>query len=246
LLVETQGPFVFLAVLAPLVWRRGGPTPSGQPHPPLGPFIAFGGVLVAIYALYRTFDSWSFIRFLLPGLPMALALAVASTRASVHRLGAVFRVPALVALVTVPLAWGMRFTSTHDVLQLSVTEGRYVRVARHVAQTLPERSAIICVLHSGSLRYYAHRETLRFDWLAPTRLEPLLERLERRGYRPYFVLEDREEPLFRNRFAAETPLGALDWPPVARLHEPVVVSIYDPHDRERHLHGEVLATQVIE
>lgn len=245
-LVQTQGPFVFLAALAPLVWRRAGPTPSGQPRPPLGPFIAFGGLLAAIYLLYLPFDNWTFLRFLLPGLPIALALAVASTRTSLRRLGAAFRVPALVALVAVPLAWGPRFTREQAVLQLSVQEGRFVRVAHYVAATLPERSAFLCVLHSGSLRYYAQRETLRFDWLAPTRLEPLLERLERRGYRTYFVLEDWEEPLFRNRFEAETALGALDWPPAARLIAPRVVNIYDPRDRERHLRAEALTTRIIE
>ena len=35
-ILETQGPFVFLALLAPLVWRRGGPTGSGRAAPPAG------------------------------------------------------------------------------------------------------------------------------------------------------------------------------------------------------------------
>jgi len=99
---------------------------------------------------------------------------------------------------------------------------------------------------SASPTRAAWRETLRFDWLDPTRLKPLLDRLERRGYRTYFLLEDWEEPLFRDRFAAHTPLGALDWPPVAKLYVPAVVSIYDPRDRERRLRGEALATQPIE
>jgi hypothetical protein len=245
-LVETQGPFVFLALLAPLGWRRGGPTESGRPRPPLVAFIAFGGVLVAIYALYLTFDDWTYVRFLLPGLPIALALAVTSARTSLRRLGAALRVPLLVALVAASLGWGLRCTRTLNLLDLSVAEERYVTIARYVARTLPERSAIFCVLYSGSLRYYAQRETLRFDWLDPTRLEPLLDRLERRGYRTYFVLEDWEEPLFRNRFAAHTPLGALDWPPVAKLEAPAVVSIYDPRDRKRHLQGEALVTRPIE
>ncbi len=245
-LVEMQGPFVFLALLAPLVWRLGGPAESGDARPPLAAFIAFGGVIVTIYALYLTFDHWSFVRFLLPGLPIALALAVASARAGLRRLRAGLRVPLLVALVAAPLAWGLGYTRTQNLLQLSVAEARYVTLARYVARTLPATSAFICVLHSGSLRYYAQRTTVRFDWLDPARLEPLLDRLERRGYRPYFVLEDWEEPLFRKRFAAHTPLGALDWPPLARLQVPAVVSIYDPRDRERHLRGEEWATHAIE
>ena len=245
-LVETQGPFVFLALFAPLVWRRGRPTESGQPRPPLVAFIAFGGVLGAIYALYLVFENWTYVRFLLPGFPIALALAVASARASLRRLGAALRVPVFVALVAASLAWGLDYATRQGVLRLAVAEARYVTVAQYVARTLPERSVVICVLHSGSLRYYAQRETLRFDWLDPTRLKPLLDRLERRGYRTYFLLEDWEEPLFRDRFAAHTPLGALDWPPVAKLYVPAVVSIYDPRDRERRLRGEALATQPIE
>ena len=115
-----------------------------------------------------------------------------------------------------------------------------------MARALPERAAFVCVLYSGSLRYYAQRDTLRFDWLDADRLEPLLDRLEKRGYRPYILLEDWEEPLFRDRFAATSPLGKLDWPPVARLERPTVVSIWDPRDRARHLRGEALATDEIE
>jgi hypothetical protein len=102
------------------------------------------------------------------------------------------------------------------------------------------------VLHSGSLRYYAQRQTLRFDWIDPGRLEWLVDRLERRGYRPYLLLEEWEEPLFRERFAAHTALGALDWPPFARLESPAVVSVYDPRDRERHLRGDAVATRTID
>ena len=60
------------------------------------------------------------------------------------------------------------------------------------------------------------------------------------------MLEEWEESLFRNRFAAHTPLGALDWPPMARMYVPAVVSIYDPRDRERHLRGEAVPTRSIE
>jgi hypothetical protein len=245
-LFKTQGPFVFLALLAPLVLRRAAQRKPGHPQPPLMALIAFLGLLGAIYALYLPFENWTYARFLLPGLPVALVLAVGSLRASLRRIGAGLRVPVLVALVAASLAWSLTFVARQRVLELAVSEARYVTVARYVARTLPERSVVFCVLHSGSLRYYAQRETVRFDWLGSSQLEPLIERLERLGFHPYFVLEDWEEPSFRRRFATETPLGALDWPPLARLEDPGVVSIYDPHDRERRLRGEVLTTQPIE
>jgi hypothetical protein len=244
-LVETQGPLVLLALVAPFVWRRGGASGSSRPRPPLAPFVLFGATLVAVYALYLTFENWTYVRFLLPGMPVALVLAVTSARASLQRVG-VLRVPLLVALVAASLGWGVRGIRTLKPLELGVAEARYVTVARYVARTLPDSSAFICVLYSGSLRYYAQRETLRFDWLDPGRLEWLVDRLERRGYRPYFLLEEWEEPLFRKRFAAHTPLGALDWPPLASLEAPAVVRIYDPRDRDRRLRGEAVVTRSID
>jgi hypothetical protein len=227
------------------VWRRGGASGSSRPRPPLAPFVLFGATLVAVYALYLTFENWTYVRFLLPGMPVALVLAVTSARASLQRVG-VLRVPLLVALVAASLGWGVRGIRTLKPLELGVAEARYVTVARYVARTLPDSSAFICVLYSGSLRYYAQRETLRFDWLDPGRLEWLVDRLERRGYRPYFLLEEWEEPLFRKRFAAHTPLGALDWPPLASLEAPAVVRIYDPRDRDRRLRGEAVVTRSID
>jgi 4-amino-4-deoxy-L-arabinose transferase-like glycosyltransferase len=244
-LVQTQGPFVFLALALPFAWRRGGADGSHRPRPPLAPFVVFGSTIVAVYALYLTFENWTYVRFLLPGMPVALALAVTTARAGARRLGAL-RVPLLVALLAASFAWGLRGIRVLGPLELGIAEARYVTVARYVARALPEPSAFICVLHSGSLRYYAQRQTLRFDWLDPGRLEWLVDRLERRGYHPYLLLEESEEPLFRERFAAHTPLGTLDWPPLARLEAPAVVSVYDPRDRERHLRGEAVVTRTID
>jgi hypothetical protein len=242
-LVETQGPLVFLALLAPLAWRRRALAEPGEPRPALLALLTFGATLTTIYLFYLPFEDWSYVRFLLPGLPLAMALALASARTSLRRLATALRVALPAALVGGPVPGASR---EKGVLGLSFVEERYVTVARYVARALPERTAFICVVHSGSLRYYAQRETLRFDWLEGGRLEPLLERLERRGYRPYILLEEREEAPFRDRFAAATRLGALDWPPVARMESPEVVSIWDPRDRTRHRRGEVLATERIE
>ncbi len=245
-LFETQGPLVFAAPLAFLAWRLRPRTESGERRPPLVALATFAAALVAIYAFYLPLEDWPHVRFLMPGLPLALALALSGLRAAVGPLATAVRVPLVVALVAGTAAWGGRFTREKALLAVSAAEERYVTVGRYVARALPERAAFVCVLYSGSLRYYAQRDTLRFDWLEPDRLEPLLSRLEKRGYRPYILLEEWEEPLFRDGFAATSPIGKLDWPPVARLEKPTVVSIWDPRDRPRHLRGELLATDTIE
>ena len=89
---------------------------------------------------------------------------------------------------------------------------------------------------------YGDRMTVRFDHIEPQGLEDAVESLDHAGYRPYFVLEAWEETQFRDRFARSSPLGLLDWPPMAEVGRPVTVRFYDPLDRQRFLAGEPVAT----
>ena len=243
-LLETQGPLLFLALLAPLAYRRRFRTESGVPRPPLVGFVVYGVTLIGIYALYLPFPDWTFLRFLLPGIPLAAALAFA-VRPRLSGLTASARAPILMAIVTASCAWGARFIKQESLLGVALAEERYVTVSRYVQRAFPERTVFLSMLYSGSLRYYAQRETIRYDWIDPGRFEPLLDRLERLGYQPMILLELWEEPQFRRRFAADAK-GALDWPPAARLEAPTIVSIWDPRDRSRHLRGETVATRLIE
>jgi hypothetical protein len=114
---------------------------------------------------------------------------------------------------------------------LQTLEARYRRVGEFVRTELPRRAVLVGMQHSGSLRLYGRRETLRSDYLPPSRLESALRHLEARGWRVYFVLDEWEEEGFRNRFGPESPLGLLDWTPLAVASGPMPVRIYDPADR---------------
>ena len=81
--------------------------------------------------------------------------------------------------------------------------------------------------HSGSLRYYGHRVTLRYDWMPPESLERTIALLRERGYRPFIVLEKWEEPLFKKQFAASA-IGRLEWRPLAEFAGGMPVSLYEP------------------
>ena len=85
--------------------------------------------------------------------------------------------------------------------------------------------------HSGSVRYYANRITLRYDYLAPDGLDAVLNELIKKGYQPYIVMDDSEEPDFRRRFAATSRVGRLDWRPLVRISSSPQVRIYDPEGR---------------
>jgi hypothetical protein len=89
-----------------------------------------------------------------------------------------------------------------------------------------ERNAIfISLVHTGSLRYYAHRESLRFDVL-PERVDEVIDDLQRHAYVPYILLRQDELPLFRSRFGAD----ALGWRPTP-VDKDGVVLLFDPRQR---------------
>ena len=83
--------------------------------------------------------------------------------------------------------------------------------------------------HSGSLRLYADRLTLRYDALDPLWLDRVVAYLQAIGRRPYFVLDGAEVDGFRRRFGAGNRLGTLDWPPLATLGG--TIAVYDPIER---------------
>jgi hypothetical protein len=97
---------------------------------------------------------------------------------------------------------------------------------------------------SGSVRYYSGRLTLRFDWIPPDKLDRVVADLVRLDYHPYVLLEQWEEPNFREQFSRSSRAGALDWPPVASLDHSTPVLIYDLLEPDRQKSEDRLPTIV--
>ena len=89
---------------------------------------------------------------------------------------------------------------------------------------------MLSVQHSGSVRYYADRITLRYDWLNDTALDAALRDLAAKGRRAYLVVDDWEEKEFRARFSPANRAGRLDWAPIARVTGSPEVRIFDMQD----------------
>jgi hypothetical protein len=132
--------------------------------------------------------------------------------------------------VLVILASHFRYIQQWDLLYTKAFEHRYVVVAQYARNALPSGAMFISMQHSGSIRYYADRKTLRYDWLPSRSLDEAVAQLNGLGYKPYFLLEDWEEPAFQARFGAHSKLGKLDWPATIAFGREGI-RIYDPAER---------------
>jgi hypothetical protein len=108
------------------------------------------------------------------------------------------------------------------------SEQGYLIVDHEVGRITPPNAIVLSMLHSGSLRFYAGRMTMRYDILPPESLDTTIEELRARGSYPYILLERWEEPIFRARFGPASAIGRLDWPPIKRWDSPRPVALYDP------------------
>ncbi len=207
--------------------------------------LAFSVGLLLCYVYYYTFDTWPFLRFLLPALPLLFILSSDVALRLLERLpGAIRGVAALLLCTLVPLWYTVKAREL-TVFGIQQGEHRYVAVGEEVGRTLEPNALFVAVIQSGSVRLYGNRPTIRWDFLDPRAFDATLETLTERGYVPYLLLEDWEEPRFRERFASASAYGHLDWPPRRIYGDPGTVRVYAPSDRARYSAGEPIATRRI-
>jgi hypothetical protein len=219
LIVALAAVYIAVPALAPRPRARGTRLLAG----------ATIAATVLSYLFYRPFDVWWYLRFLLPMWPMMLLATAAGVDAIASRLAGAAGEPrrgaiAIAVVVALVSADHLRFLSVRSVFDLGRTERKYVDVARFVADHTEPDAVILSHQHSGSLRLYSGRLTLRFDVLEPGWLDRSLTWLESAGRHPYVVLDGGEVEEFRQRFGAGRA-GALAWPPIAELNG--VVFVYD-------------------
>jgi hypothetical protein len=179
--------------------------------------LAFVALICLAYVFYTPFEGWTYLRFLLPALPFLIIAALSAGRSA----GAALTVAAVVT------AGHLYFHNRWLLLDTATHEQRYVRVGNYINRFTPGNAIFISQQQSGSIRYYTGRKTLRFDWLPERALDRAIARLQELGYRPYFVLEEWEEPIFKTRFRRSS-FGALDWAPTAQIPAQINTRIYDP------------------
>jgi hypothetical protein len=111
-------------------------------------------------------------------------------------------------------------------------EAKYVEVARVVESIAGPDAVIISAQHSGSIRYYAGRLTLRWDVGDVAWLDRTVEWLAANGHHPYFVLEPQEIEELRAKFGPSNAVARLDWRPTV-VFRGGAVTLYDALRREK-------------
>jgi hypothetical protein len=242
--VDTHTWFIALALTSPVVWWRArapgasaaaGRADAGAAAGSVAPATARAAVLAGGFALlvvlaylpYVPFDEWTYLRFLLPALPVALLFACDTAERVLSRMPAsaagvllVFGVAALAGTQVQAARKGQAFN-------LQRLEQRYAMAGHWAGRHLPAQAAVFAVQHSGSLRYYGNRPALRWDQLDPAWFDRAVAALQARGFVPYLLVEDWEEPSFRDRVGAWSACGRLDGPPAFELAAAATIRFYD-------------------
>jgi hypothetical protein len=226
-----QSQTVLVALAAAPLFVRGAIRPDSPRASVRAGLTTLFSLMLVSYIFYYVFDAWFYLRFLLPAMPALFVLMAAGIRALCLKLPVAAQLPAAIILMLCSVVLPLRYAVSQSIFRQYDFEQRYVIAAHYVEELTTPNAIILSLQHSGSVRYHGHRTTLRYDYLAPDGLDPVLRELIAKGYQPYIVMDDSEEPDFRRRFAAHSRVGRLDWRPLVRIPTNPQVRIYDPEGR---------------
>lgn len=196
-LTETHTWFIWLWVAAPF-WI--GRLTTGRRI--AWTALAFCVGVWAAYLPYFYFKAheWMFTRFLLPVIPIMLLFAAVAALRAVGLLPVASRALAAGALLAIAAFGLIQSARAHGPFGVWRQESKYPAAGAFVREHLPGSAVVLAMQHSGSVRYYADRPTLRWDILDPSRLDEVLRILRANGFSPYAVIDAGEDEVFRRRF----------------------------------------------
>jgi 4-amino-4-deoxy-L-arabinose transferase-like glycosyltransferase len=213
-LTETHTWFVWLSVAAPFWIAR-------RARKPLLAWSAVG-LAAATWASYLPYvyfhpNEWFYTRFLLPAIAVMLLYASAVALWPLRRLPAAWHAPVALLLIGGLVAMLVHTAKTHGALDIRNQEQKYPLAGAFVRDRLPATAFVLAGQHSGSIRYYANRPMLRWDLLAPTRLDQVLATFRAQGYQPFLVVDAGEYEDFREKFARTGQRAVQQLTPLAVL-----------------------------
>jgi hypothetical protein len=190
-------PLIWLSVAAPLIlWGRA------QRRVILAISCTVAATWIA-YLVYLPFEPWFFTRFLLPAIPLMLLFAAIVAFTLIERLPSWGRTPAAVALSLVMSLVLLEESRRRGVFTSAATEQKYPQAAAFVRDELPQSSYVLARQHSGSIRLYAGRPTIRWDAIGGDQLDVVVQQLRSIGAQVHVVVDDDEWTPFTTHFAGQ-------------------------------------------
>jgi hypothetical protein len=225
-IAETQTPLIFVGWAALYVGSRWlWNSPRERRAALLLGWIAAS--IVGVYISYQPFDSWWFLRFLLPAWPALMLGTGAVVWAVLGRVPGILKFAIVLGVISLGV-WTISVTDDRGVFVARDSERRYPAAAALVERSTAPGDVVISGLHSGSVRYYSGRLTLRLDQLDERSLDQAIEWLGARGAHAYVLLDEDERKGFTARFGSASPWAKLDQPPVWTYQGNPRVHFYDP------------------
>ena len=219
--VETRGYWCLAGVIA-LAWA----TVSGDRRR-AWPAAALVVAVVGSYLVFAVFAEWWYLRFYLPAWPVLASAATVGVWRVLSRWSDDVAALAVAAAAVVIGAVGVQDASASGTFGLWKREQRYASVAAFVRDEAPPGAVILAVQHSGSVAYYAGRTIGRWDYVSPGGLDDFCARLGAEGRATWLVVDDWEEPPFRQHFPHDVR-GRLDWAPLGEARVGTTrVRVYD-------------------
>jgi hypothetical protein len=160
------------------------------------------------------FDEWTYVRFMLPVIPLLLIASLGCIRSVKERYGSATSIVMLLFVFILMFSWELTAAKSRGAFTIGNDLEHAAVVGRDVRELTPDGSVLFSMFHSGTARYYGDRMTVRYDWLPEGALDEAIDILAARGLRAYFLLESWEIELARQRFGAHSAAGRFDQPPV--------------------------------
>jgi len=216
-LVESQTPIVLAGLVALcLPLRQLWPSLRHRGAVPVAAL--FVATLWSIYFFYEVFGAWWYLRFLLGSWPFIMVGTGAAIAWIMHRAGRAASVVIAVLLVGLG-GYEVVLTKRYQAFELWRHERRYIRAGQMVARLTEPNSVILSGQHSGSLRYYGGRVTMRVDRTDSKEVDDMVRWLKDRDAHLYLAIEDWERPDIEARWQSSQVLDAIKAPPVAVYRE---------------------------
>ena len=151
--------------------------------------VSWFGTFSLFYCLYEPYDSFWFVRFLLPAAPALVIGAVLVARDLAGRLGrSRLAAAAAAGLLALVLFHEGHVLAREHILNTAQYESVYPQACAWAGRTLPPNALVLTMAASGALEHYTGLSYGRWDWLDTHPFADLRQRVERRGGRWYALL----------------------------------------------------------